>query len=195
MRSLKLLSVVLLLLLVASSLPAVAGIVNLQFNTTGPYSYGYPTYPYYFTVNGTTPESLMCIGYNEHITYGESWQANEMTVAAYGALINDPLKAEELAYMYTLALADGGANSTINAEAWFINEGVPSPEPDAALMAGFTPGAYSNVSVYVPTSNQIGWTEGVPQTFLGSTPEPSTLLILSSGVLGLAGVLRRKINL
>ena len=154
----KLLSAVPLLLLVASVLPAVAGTVNLQFNNNGPYSYGYPAYPYYFTVNGTTSESLMCIGYNEHITYGESLQANEMTVAAYGALIGSPLKAEDLAYLYTLALADVGANSAINAGAWFLNEGQPSPEADGALLAGFTPDAYSSVRVYVPTSNQTGWT-------------------------------------
>src|SRR5271165_1189569 len=145
------LSAVMLLLLVASALPAVAGTVNLQFNNNGPYSYGYPTYPYYFTVNGSASKSLMCIGYNEHITYGESWQADEMTVAAYGALIGNPVKAEELAYLYTLARADNGANSAINAEAWYLNEGQPSPEAAISLLASFAPGSYSNVRVYVPT--------------------------------------------
>ena len=193
MKSRKALSSTILILLVATSLSAFAGTVNLQFNSTGPYSYGPMTYPYYFTVNGTTPESLMCIGYNEHITYGESWQATEMTVAAYGALIGDPVKAERLAYLFTLADADGGANSAINAEAWFINEGQPAPEPDAALMLGFNPGPYSNVVVFVPTSDQAGWTDGVPQTFFGSTPEPSTLLTLGSGLIGLAGMARKRI--
>jgi len=192
MKISKVLPIMFLMLLVAFTLPAVAGTVELQFNSTGPYSYGPATYPYNFVVNGTTPESLMCIGYNEHITYGESWQATEMTVADYGALISDPLKAEQLAYLYTLALADGGANSAINAEAWFINEGIPTPEPDAALLAGFTPGAFPNVVVYVPTGDQAGWTDGVPQTFLGTTPEPGTLLTLGSGILGLAGLVRKR---
>jgi hypothetical protein len=191
MKSLKALSATLLLVLVVSALPAVAGTVNLQFNSTGGYSYGYPTYPYNFIVNGSVSEALMCIGFNEHVTYGESWQATEMTVAAYGVLINNPLKAEQLAYLYTLAVADGGANSAINAEAWFINEGQPAPEPDATLLAGFTRGTFSTVRVYVPTTDQTGWTDGVPQTFLGSTPEPGTLLTLGSGIIGLAGLARK----
>ncbi len=103
-------AITILFLLAATSLSAFAGTVNLQFNSTGPYSYGPVTYPYYFTVDGTTSASLMCIGYNEHITYGESWQATENNPSAYGALIGDPLKAEKLAYLFTLAVGDGGAN-------------------------------------------------------------------------------------
>jgi len=35
----------------------------------------------------------------------------------------------------------------------------------------------------------------VSATFGSPTPEPSTLLMLGGGVLGLAGILRRKMNL
>jgi hypothetical protein len=192
MKPLKVLSIMLLLLLVASSLPAVAGVVNMQFNGTGSYSYGYPTYPYYFTVNGT-PDSLMCIGYNEHITGGETWQANVMSVTDFGTLIGDPTKAEEVAYLFTLARADGGANSAINAEAWYLMEGVPTPEPDPSALIGFAPGSYPTVQVYVPIDGTQSWAGELPQTFLGSTPEPSTLLMMGSGLIGLAGLARKRL--
>jgi len=54
MKSLKLFSIALLLLLVASSLPAVAGVVNMQFigTPTNNNYQGVPSYPYSFTVNG-----------------------------------------------------------------------------------------------------------------------------------------------
>jgi hypothetical protein len=196
MRFLKMLSVALPILIVASSLSAVAGTVQLQFNGNGPYSYGAATYPYYFTVNGTQSAWLMCIGYNEHVTYGEKWEAKEMTVDAYGKSINNPLLAEQLAYLFTLARADQGANPKVNAEAWFLKEGQPSSAAPLTLLSGFHRGTYSDVHVYVPTENHQGWTEGEPQTFLGTSPvpEPSSLLMMGTGILGLAGVIRRKLS-
>lgn len=52
---------------------------------------------------------------------------------------------------------------------------------------------FNDVRVYVPTSDGTSWTDGVPQTFLGSTSEPSTLLTLGSSLLGLAGLARKRL--
>jgi PEP-CTERM motif len=176
------------------------GAINayLQFNGAGSNNYkGVQTYPYSFTVNGTTPEFLMCIGYNEHITGGETWQATEMTIPQFGLpSFLSLFKAQEVAYLYLQAKADGGSNPAINAEAWWIIEGQPSPEPDHAALAGFAfdlHNTYPTVLVYVPTTDETGWTDGKPQIFLGSTPEPSTLLMMGSGLLGLAGFARKRL--
>jgi hypothetical protein len=172
-------------------------IVNMQYNGTGGNSYGgFYTYPYNVSVNGS-PDSLMCIGYNEHVTAGETWQATEMTIPEFGlASFSSPLQAQQVAYLFLQAKADGGSNSAINAEAWWVMEGQPTPEPDAAALAGFTfaiGNTYPTVRVFVPIDGTQPNGEGIPQVFLGSTPEPSTLLTLGSGLIGLAGLARKRL--
>ena len=201
MKVLKTLSTMFLLLLVAYSLPAFAGTVGMQFNGT-PTGNGYSgvsTYPYNLSINGGSNQWMMCISYNEHVTGGETWQATPMSVSAYGALIGDAQKANELAWLFTLAMGDGRANSDVNAVAWNINEGAPGLSPTAQLLYNqatsmTTFPSFATVVVYVPIDGTQSWNGEVPQTFLGSTPEPGTLVLVGSGLIGLAGTLRRKLS-
>ena len=178
---------------------ATATNVMMQFNGNGSYSYNYPTYPYYLTVNAN-PETLMCVSYNEHISYGETWQADVMSLDEYAVFSGIGYQeAGELAWLYLQAASDGGADPLYNAEAWYLAEGVPAPEPSPAMGAllasmQFSQGQYPGIRVYVPIDGTQSWTGEPAQRFIG-TPEPSSLFLLSTALIGAVGVLRRKINL
>lgn len=178
---------------------ATAATVMMQFNGNGSYSYNYPTYPYYFTVNGT-PDTLMCISYNEHITYGETWEANVMTLDEYAVFSGIGYQeAGELAWLYLQSDRVEGADPLYNAEAWYLLEGVPVPEPSPAMSAllatmQFNQGQYPGIRVFVPINGTQSWVGESVQIFIG-TPEPSSLFLLGTALIGAVGVLRHKINL
>ena len=57
----------------------------------------------------------------------------------------------------------------------------------------YSKGEYSDVLLYTPIPGCQSGSIGTPQTFLGSTPEPGTLALFGSGVIGLSGLLRRRL--
>ena len=191
------------------TLSTMAFATDLTFNNNGSNSWGgYYTYPYNFTVQGQGDEQLMCVTYDAHITYGESWHTTSESVAAYGKEIGSLKQAEELAWLYDAAVANGGDPSTYNAAAWYINaehRGTIDISGDPAVQAlvvhvdglDLSKADFNHIQFYVPNGDEHGWTDGVPQTFVGdpptATPEPSTLVMMSSGFLGLAGLARKRL--
>ena len=164
-------------------------------------------YPYNFSVNGaSTLTGLMCLDLNRTITVGETWQVTEQGVTS-----SNLYKQE--AYIFSQLGQGTYSDSDVQWAAWSIFDapGVHSHGMDTASVnqllssadtAVNTPGMltadfYSQYQVYIPTNDMSGWTMGIPQEFIGKVspvPEPSSLVLLSSGLLGAAGMVNRRIR-
>lgn len=171
------------------ALATTAFAATLQFNSTGPYQYlGEPSFPYHMTLDGKAIDA-MCINNNLWVAQGETWQVTVENVTT---------SLEQQAAWLFLQSGDG-SNPDYQGAVWYLFNNASSLTPGAqalVTLAGaqtFTANEFANVHLYVPTGDQTGWTNGQPQTFIGSTPEPGTLLTLGSGIIGLAGLVRKRL--
>ena len=168
-------------------------------------------------------QDMMCITDFQYINYGEQWGANVYTpetapltatnvltpfttpsggggepVASSGITTEDLIEA---AWLFDKAKANPN-NTDYNRLAWYLLDNTGENASAAALLStSFStvptvgPG---DVLVYIwdgdttTIKNQYGSND--PQIFLGSTPEPSSLLLLGSGLGLLAfGIFRSKL--
>ena len=186
--------------------------VNLTFVNVGPGNTagGAYAYPYNFSINGsTTLTPMMCDAYNNHIDFGESWTANAHSILQGGMFgtSGQALVDYKAAGLIFLSVLNGNLSGSLGNEAvWAMFSGQIPGSNDAAVQALMSQylglavnapnTAFKGLEIYTAVGSRPGYG---PQEFIGyspsaAVPEPGTLVLMGSGMMFMAGTIRRKLS-
>lgn len=193
---------VLAVLLLAFSGSALADPVTMTFlGPAGNNSGGVYTYPYLFSVNGSSPVGLICDAFTNEVTAGQTWTANVTSLAdaaglfagqtqnyfAAGLIFNDILNHTIDANTGNWAIW-GLFSTTAANDPYFTSHNIGAViNQYLGLAANATANDVAGLVLYTA----VGSAPGVgPQEFIGrvSVPEPATIVMLIALGAGVAGL-------
>ena len=205
------LSVLIFSLLLAS--PAFANSVSMTYNghhgVVAHDGSPYVGYPYYVAINGSsTDTALICDSFDNNVNLGQTWTATALpflqgiATSMFGPSMILDYKAAGLIFKSML----GGQMSTTEAQwaiwglfstnaatnLYFTKNNFGAVDATYLALAATAPNsAFNGLILYTPTGGEPGVG---PQEYIGYSPvpEPSSLMLMGTGIIGLAGTLRRK---